>query len=188
MCKRPKKRYVHRSAANKHRSDSHIRQSAVQRDTYTAPQSRSFGPRKHFTTNKKFAEPTARGVLDPPSIPVFACYCTILFASRLRHTRSSANVSRGIRKPSQKNIDFLMPFCHLASKLAPFWDHLSLQFLDVFPMRLFWKIAAFPLPQILNLVLSPKRRALDVHEVVARVANPSSWTATGSLGAHLDPR
>ena len=43
---------------------------------------------------------------------------------------------------------------------------------------IFWTISALP----------PKRRALDVHEVVARVANPSSSTATGPLGAQLDPR
>ena len=46
---------------------------------------------------------------------------------------------------------FLPPFwLHLASKLAPFWDHFSLQCLGIFTMRFFLKFAAFPIPQILN--------------------------------------
>ena len=36
--------------------------------------------------------------------------------------------------------------------------------------------------------LSLKRRASDVHRLIAGVVNPSSWRAIGPLGAHLDPR
>ena len=39
-----------------------------------------------------------------------------------------------------------------------------------------------------NMELSLKRRASDVHRLIAGAVNPSSSTAMGPLGAHLDPR
>ena len=39
-----------------------------------------------------------------------------------------------------------------------------------------------------KMELSLKRRASDVHRLIAGAANPSSSTAIGPLGAHLDPR
>ena len=36
--------------------------------------------------------------------------------------------------------------------------------------------------------LSLEFRASVVRRLIAGVANPSSWTAIGPLGAHLDPR
>ena len=123
------------------------------------------------TTRSEFAGPTAQGVLDPPSYAVFACFCIIFFDNmappwgvgwRKCDTRGSPEAHSQFRRCFQRPLEnhqkkhcfldaLLTPFwLHLASKLAPFWDHVSLQFLGIFPMRFFWKIAAFPLPQILN--------------------------------------
>ena len=78
--------------------------------------------------------------------------------------------------------------------------HLWASFLFIFGYKIGWiaswprtnrqhnriKIKGFPIFGS-KTALSPKRRAFDVYEVLARVANPSSWTAVGSLGAHFDP-
>ena len=98
---------------------------------------------------QKFAGPTARGVLDLVSDPVFAHYCTIFFdnmappwgvcwrkcdsrgsvADPPRLTRSSADVSRGIRKTIKTNITFWMPFClEFGSTWHPNWLNFGISF------------------------------------------------------------
>ena len=111
------------------------------------------------------------GVADPASNPVFAFYCTIFFdnmappwgvgwrkceacGSPAAHPQFPRCFQRHLEYHQNKHrfLDAFLAQCwfHLASNLAPFWDQCSLQFLGIFPIRFFLRLAAFPIPQIFN--------------------------------------
>ena len=123
----------------------------------------------------EFAEPTARGVLDPVTT---LRLCLFLFDNPARARAALGDPlekvphprpTRGLLAPHPQSdqcfqghsktepkkhrfLDaFLAHFClHLPSILAQFWDDFPLQFWDQFPMRFFLIFVRFPTPPIFH--------------------------------------